>query len=326
MSQNLLHQKAKILQLKDKEYSSLLKQIHKPPQQLFYKGNLEILEKPCMAVVGTRKNSDYGEYLVKKIIKELAAFDICIVSGLARGIDTLAHHSALENNLSTIAVLGSGIDYIYPRENYQLAVNILKTDNLIISEFPDLTEPVKTNFPRRNRIISGLSLGILVIEAPEKSGALITSTCAADQNREVFTIPGDIDRPNSTGTLKLLQNGAHPISSGREIIEILQAQPSMFPISNKDPAQQDLFQQAPPNKEPSQQEAQEPPKNLPKITYNLTELQQKILEAIPKNRPQTFEKILQKSSLPITQLLIELSFLEINKAIINQNNSFKRLI
>src|SRR3989338_2643499 len=168
------------LHISDKRYPALLKQIFSPPAVLFCKGNLELLSSPCISIVGTRRSSDYGEFMTRKIINELSATSLTIVSGLAKGIDTIAHDAAMKNNMPTIAVLGSGMHNIYPQQNKGLAEQI-KGKGLIITEYEDEETPQKCNFPKRNRIISGLSIATLVIEAPEKSGALITAKLALEQ-------------------------------------------------------------------------------------------------------------------------------------------------
>lgn len=281
----------KILQFTDQNYPYLLKQIHKPPQKLYYKGNLDLLKKTCIAVVGTRKNSDYGEEMTRKIIDELSDLDICIVSGLAVGIDTVAHQAALEYGLSTIAILGSGIENIYPLENFELAETIAKK-GLIMSEYEGQLAPLKGNFPQRNRIVSGISVATIIIEAPERSGALITAKLALEQNREIFTIPGDIDRQNSIGPLRLLQNSeAYPISSGRDIIEILHKQPHLFETA--------LFLKLSPD-------------------------QQKLFELIPEKRGLNIEQLCQKSNLPINELLANLSILEIKNLILTKDGKYCR--
>jgi DNA processing protein len=222
--------------------------------------------------------------------------DIAIVSGLAKGIDTIAHEAALENDLPTIAVLGSGINNIYPKCNANLADKI-EEKGLILSEYEGETEPLDFQFPQRNRIISGLSIAIIVIEAPTKSGALITAKLALEQNREIFTIPGDIDRETSIGPLHLIQYcGAYPISSGKEIIEILKKQPHLFekPKSQKWPVQT---------------------VKPPTIKFNLAQSESKILKNLSKNRPQTLEQIQKKTSFSPEKILASLSILEIQNLI-----------
>lgn len=292
----------KTLQKWDKEYPKLLKEIPDPPEKLYYQGDLKVLEKPCLAVVGTRKNTDYGEDMTRQIIRELSVLDIAIVSGLAKGIDTIAHQAALENDLPTIAVLGSGMDNIYPATNQKLATEIIK-NGLIFSEYENGTPPLKENFPQRNRIISGLSIATIVIEAPEKSGALITGRFAIEQNREIFILPGDVDRENSVGIIKFLQkNGGYPITSGQDIIEVLKDQPHLFKLDN----QTQLKQQA------------------TKEIFNLTQEQQLLLSYIKDRHPITIEKLEEKTRLPIQEILTALSILEIYGLIIINGGKYRR--
>lgn len=292
----------KMLQKWDKQYPKLLKEIPDPPEKLYYHGDLKILEKPCLAVVGTRKNTDYGEDITKQIIRELSVLDIAIVSGLAKGIDTIAHRAALENDLPTIAVLGSGMDNIYPATNQKLATEIIK-NGLIFSEYENGTPPLQQNFPKRNRIISGLSIATIVIEAPEKSGALITGRFAIEQNREIFILPGDVDRENSVGIIKFLQrNGGYPITSGQDIIEILKDQPHLFKLDN----------------------AAKPEQKTTKNIFNLTKEQQLLFSYIKDRHPITIEKLEEKTKLQIQEILTALSILEIYGLIIINGGKYRR--
>lgn len=199
-------------------FPTLLKQTPDPPKYLFTKGKIKP-EEFRLGVVGTRKYSDYGKQVTYNIVRELAKAGITIVSGLAYGIDSFAHKSTLEANGRTIAVLGSGIDkaHIYPKEHKQLASKIIQQNGAVISEYSPGTEPDRYTFPKRNRIISGISHGVLVIEAPESSGALITADTALDQNREVFTIPHNITSENGIGPNKLIKEGATPVTSPEDI-------------------------------------------------------------------------------------------------------------
>lgn len=210
-------------------YPKLLSEIEDRPETLNFRGKIEALEKPCISIVGTRRPSAYGLYCCKKIIEEIAGIsDVCIVSGLALGIDSCAHEIAIKNGLHTIAVLGSGIDNIYPKNNIPLSERIVSQGG-ILSEYPNDEGVRKYYFPQRNRIISGLSHATIAIEAPEKSGTLITMKIALNQNRLCLCVPGDIDRENSIGVLKLIQNGeAYPVSSGREVISYLRENNFLF--------------------------------------------------------------------------------------------------
>jgi len=208
----------------DPDYPALLKEICAAPYLLYYRGNLEALagkEKNRLAIVGSRKHSAYAEKILINFLPTLLANSLEIVSGLALGVDSLAHQITLNNGGRTIAVLGSGLDKasIYPRINYRLSQKIIKNSGLLISEFPPRTPALKQNFPQRNRIISGLSRATLVIEAKERSGALITARYALEQNREVLTIPGNIFSEFSAGPNKLVQMGAKPIVLPEDILE-----------------------------------------------------------------------------------------------------------
>jgi DNA processing protein len=213
-----------IITVKDEQYPKLLKEIFNPPALLYAKGNLDNLNNQFnLAVVGTRKVSNYGKQITPELVKPLAKNGFTITSGLALGVDALAHQSAVEAHGKTIAVLGSGLDNqnIYPSCNRYLAKSILDNNGTIISEFPIGMLPLKHNFPTRNRIIAGLSLGTLVIEAAETSGALITAYLALEQNREVFAVPGSLFNKNSMGTHKLIQKGAKLVTSYQDILDEL---------------------------------------------------------------------------------------------------------
>jgi DNA processing protein len=213
----------KIILLKDNDYPPLLSEIYEPPLMLYYKGDIKEVNPFTIAMVGTRKFSAYGKMAAERITKDLVLRNCTIVSGLALGIDTISHHTALNSGGRTVGVLGTGVDRksIYPSSNCYLADRIIDSGGMIISEFPLKTLPLKYNFPRRNRIISGLSLGTLVVEAGERSGALITANFALEQNREVFAIPGNIFSPVSKGPNKLIRAGAKPVLDVSDIMESL---------------------------------------------------------------------------------------------------------
>ncbi len=208
--------------LQNKNYPAILKEIPDPPKELYIKGEITAQDNLAIAIVGTRKYSQYGKQVTFDISGKLAKLGITIISGLAKGIDTFAHQAALENNGRTIAVLGSGLDKksFYPSCNYHLGEKISQCGALI-SEYPPGTRGTQFTFPQRNRIISGMSLGVVVIEAPEKSGALITATLALEQNREVFAIPGSIYEKNSRGTNNLIKMGAKIVTCIEDILEEL---------------------------------------------------------------------------------------------------------
>lgn len=198
------------------DYPDSLKQINSPPFVLYYYGNLQLVNQKCIGIVGMRKPSRYGIKMAQKFTNELSNENYVIVSGMALGIDAIAHQSAIEAQGQTIAVLGSGIDYCYPKSNLKL-YQTLKKDFLIVSEYPGNLIPRKENFPRRNRIISGLSESILVIEANRKSGTMITVGHALEQGKDIFAIPSRID--DAPGCNSLIQQGAKLILSVADIID-----------------------------------------------------------------------------------------------------------
>ena len=212
----------KYITLEDEKYPRLLKNIEDPPAVIYYKGNLfDCNLDKTLAVVGSRKASYHAKEALEKIISDLCNTDICIVSGLAAGIDTQAHISALNNNLKTIGVIASGLDYFYPTSNKHLYEKIENGNGAVISEYYPTFEPLKFRFPQRNRIVSGLSHGTLVAEASLKSGALITANLTLDQGRELMCIPGLISNPNTEGIYKLLKNGATLVTNGEDILNAL---------------------------------------------------------------------------------------------------------
>jgi DNA processing protein len=216
---DLLEQSAtSIITYFDSHYPALLKTIADPPAILYLRGTMP--EGPALAVVGARKASEPGRILTRKLCRELAEAGLTIISGLARGIDTAAHLGALAGEGRTVAVLGCGIDQIYPPENRKLAQEIADT-GAILTEYPPGVEPLAGHFPARNRLISGLALGVLVIEAAAGSGSLITVDFALEQGRDVFSIPGGPLSPTSVGTNQLLKDGAHLVTEAADILNIL---------------------------------------------------------------------------------------------------------
>lgn len=269
-------------------YPLLLKQIPYPPFGIYVKGKLtdSILN---LAVVGTRKPSDYGKIVVQKIIKELISYGIVIVSGLAYGIDTIAHKSALENNGKTIAVLASGLNKITPVINKKLSSKIIKNGALISEYHPDFPS-LKHNFAWRNRIISGLSIGTLVIEAKEKSGALITANFAFQQKRKVFAIPGSIFNENSVGCNNLIKKGAKLITIAEDIIEEIDKSLLKKKIE------------------------------IIKNQTNLTENEKLILNFLSKEKPISLDKILEITNLKANEAMVILTELELKGLIQETNN------
>jgi DNA processing protein len=222
----------------DEVFPQRLKKIFDPPALLFYKGNPECLNRPGLAIVGTRTPSGYGRMITEMFAKELTLQNLQIISGFARGVDTIAHKVTLKNGGSTIAVMGAGLDQIYPPENKSL-FNEIPGNGVIISEYPMGVKPDAGNFPKRNRIISGLSHGVLITEAGEKSGALITALYAVDQDREVFAVPGAITNPKSKGVNTLIKKGAVLVQNVQDILDEISAQlglsPNREPVVREDP-------------------------------------------------------------------------------------------
>ena len=210
----------RVLTRHDPDYPARLKEIYDYPPLLYIRGSLLPEDEWCLAVVGTRRISVYGRQVTEEIVADLARNKITIVSGLAKGTDTIAHRSALDAGGRTIAVFACGLDTVYPSENASLARSIIQ-QGALVSEYPLGTRPRADNFPRRNRIMSGISLGVLAIEAGETSGALITAHLALEQNREVFAIPGSILSPASRGTNRLIQEGAKLVRGYTDILEEL---------------------------------------------------------------------------------------------------------
>ena len=212
---------AQVLTWDSPDYPPLLRQIPAAPPLIFVRGRFEPVDQWAVAVVGTRRLSAYGRLVAHDLVSGLARNGITIVSGLARGIDAVAHRATLEANGRTVAIMACGIDRVYPPEHRDLAHQIVESGGAIVTEFPLGTEPISANFPARNRLISGLSLGVLVVEDGEKSGALITARFALEQDREVFAIPGTINSPVSVGSNRLIQQGAKLVTRVEDILEEL---------------------------------------------------------------------------------------------------------
>ncbi len=272
----------------DENYPVMLKNIDNPPAVLFYKGDLKSINfEKTLAVVGSRKTSKYAKEAVHRLLEGLANTDICIVSGLASGVDTAAHVAALDNNLKTIGVIASGFDYIYPAANKDLYKKIENGGGVIFTEYYPTFEPLKFRFPQRNRIVSGLSYGTLVAEASIKSGALITAHLTLDQGRELMCIPGLITNPNTEGIYKLLKNGAALITKSEDILEALG-----WEIKPAEQLKMDL--------------------------ENLDETETKILKAIEVEE-KGVDEIMAITKMDIDTLLINLTTMEL-KGIIEQVN------
>jgi len=221
--EDLLGEKIEIITIKSEAYPSQLKEIPTAPPVIYARGNTEILKNKSLAVVGSRKFTGYGERVTENLCRDLVRAGLTVVSGLALGIDGIAHRATLASEGITIAVLGTGIDdeTIYPREHFNLARDILESGGALLAEFPPKTPSLKQNFPARNRIMAGLTLGTLVVEAAEESGSLITAGLALEFGREVFAVPGDIFSPQSAGANGLIKRGAKLVASSADILEEL---------------------------------------------------------------------------------------------------------
>ncbi|MCS6875045.1 MAG: DNA-processing protein DprA [Pyrinomonadaceae bacterium] len=280
-----------VLTLDDGLYPALLREILDPPIVLYVKGNWkECLDMPCIAVVGSRRCSTYGENACSMLTRELAKRGICIASGLARGIDSAAHRAAIEVKGKTIAVLGTGIDEVYPRENKSLVEKILQNKGALISQFPLKTPPLKDNFPYRNRIISGLSLGVLVVEASERSGSLITAYHALEQNREVFAVPGNITSRNSFGTNYLIKTGAKLVQQWQDIVVELPEEIRLKLLSEKTQEKR--------------------PQQTSLMPADLTETERKVYELLLADEPTHFDTIVEIAQTNVADLSIALLALE----------------
>ena len=204
----------------DEAYPRLLKEIDQPPPVLYVRGSLIPEDDWSVAIVGTRRITAYGRQVAEEVATALAQNGVTVVSGLARGVDSIAHQSAISSGGRTLAVLGNGVDIIYPPENRNLAAQIME-HGALVSDYPLGTQPDGINFPPRNRIISGLSKAVIIVEAGSTSGALITATFAAEQGRDVFAVPGNINAPQSQGTNRLIRDGAQPLLNPQDVLEAL---------------------------------------------------------------------------------------------------------
>lgn len=276
----------KYLTFEDENYPKMLKEIHNPPSVLFIKGNLEDcnLER-TLAVVGSRRASCAAREVLNKILLEFEGTDLCVVSGLAAGIDTIAHKSALEAGLKTIGVIASGFDYCYPSANKQLYRDITDGNGAIVSEYWPTFEPLSFRFPQRNRIVSGLSYGTLIAEAAIKSGAMITANLTLEQNRELMCIPGAVSNPNTEGIYKLLKDGASIVTCADDILNTLE-----WTVSK--------------------------PKSVKTTNFELEPMEQKIFNAI-EIEPKSFDEILDLTGIEFGDLMSILTMLEL-KGIIKQ--------
>lgn len=283
----ILKRQLHFLTFEDEKYPYMLKNISDPPMVLYIKGDLDLcnLEK-TLAVVGSRRASTHSKDILTKILSELRNTDVCIVSGLASGIDTTAHTAALNNNLKTIGVIASGFDFVYPTANRELYKKIEAENGAIVSEYFPTFQPLQFRFPQRNRIVSGISYGTLVAEAAIKSGALITANLCLEQGRELMCIPGLVSNPNTEGIYKLLKQGATMVTCAADILNALN-----WEIK--------------------------PPEQLkfgPSALCEFSEDEKKVLHAI-EIEPKGFDKISSETGLDFNNLLVNLTNLELKGAI-----------
>ena len=282
------------------DYPSQLKEISDPPLCLFIKGNKALLKEPQIGVVGPRLASTYAEKVTSYFTKELLSFFV-ITSGLAKGVDTIAHQTCISAQTPTIAVVGTGLDIVYPLENSELA-NTIALGGCIVSEFPLKTPPAKSNFPQRNRIISGLSKGVLICEASQKSGALITAQFALEQNREVFAVPGDIFSPAISGVHRLINDGAKCVSTAQDIFD-------EFQFSKKRIKQPRLFDSLYVTKnQPDSVKKEENTTVKPPIDLKDNE---RVIYQLLSSEPKQIDELISQANQSIQTILPTLSLLEI---------------
>ncbi|HRD01525.1 MAG TPA: DNA-processing protein DprA [Candidatus Saccharicenans sp.] len=285
-----------LLSFKDSSYPELLREIVEPPLVLYAYGQTDLLNQAAVAIVGSRHPTSYGRLVADKLADELAACGLIVTSGLARGIDTLAHQGALRSG-KTLAVLGSGLDRIYPRENRLLAEKIA-AKGLVISEFPLDSEPLSFHFPLRNRVLSGLSLACLVVEAGAKSGALITARLALDQGREVMAVPGPVTSELSRGTNLLIKHGAKLVESAEDIV-------SELPFPWNEAALSRLASRK-------------------QVKPELNEQEKKVMEALPENSVIHIDELSDKIQISVGELLTVLLSLEMKETVIQEPGKFFR--
>jgi len=289
-----------ILILDDGVYPPLLREIYDPPITLYVKGAWsESLEQPCVAIVGSRRCSTYGQNAASMLARDLARRGVTIVSGFARGIDAAAHRGAIEGGGRTVAVIGTGLDQVFPRDHRKLADEVLNSGGALVSQFPLMTPPVSENFPYRNRIISGLSLGVIVVEAAENSGSLITARLAIEQNREVFAVPGNITSRNSFGTNYLIKGaGAKLIQQWQDVAAELPPQiaakllPPPLGHGGEKKKEKSLADQ------------------LTFVPQGLTGFEQSVFKLLSADNPAHIDKLVNQSRLAIPDLTAALLTLE----------------
>jgi DNA processing protein len=284
----------KVITCQDPLYSNYLREIYDPPLVLFVKGDPKCLNEPSVAIVGSRHATPYGINAAERLARDLGLHGLTVCSGLARGIDSAAHRGALQAKGKTLAVLGSGVDRIYPRENTKLARQI-EQSGCVISEFPPGTSPSPQNFPVRNRIISGLSLGTCLVEAAEFSGSLITARLALEQNREVFAVPGNITSKTSFGPNLWIKQGAKLVQNWQDIVEELPTAIKQQILSRPTDAGEDL--------------------QLALLETVLTGPEKFVLELLRVDEATHIDRLLEQSRMTSSELLSILSELEMKEII-----------
>ncbi|MFA6562587.1 MAG: DNA-processing protein DprA [Verrucomicrobiia bacterium] len=279
---------ARVLTLDDPDYPANLREIYDPPLALYVKGTLEPRDKHAIAIVGSRQTTYYGLESARKLAYQLAYAGMTIVSGLARGIDSAAHQGALAANGRTLAVLGTGLDIVYPPENGALYEKIASGGGAIMTQFPFGVRPDTQHFPLRNRIVSGLSLGIIVVEAGVPSGALITANMALDQGRQVFAVPGKIDSPQSKGCHRLIKSGAKLVEDAEDVLSEFE---DLFPKSSRPDA---------------------PPADAP--TLELSQAEQKVFDAMGDDETD-LDHVIRQSGLTSAEVFATLLRLEMRRLV-----------
>lgn len=293
----------KLLPISDQQYPELLKQIHDPPPLLYVKGDVNLLSAPQLAMVGSRRASKQGEENAFRFARELAANGFSITSGLAAGIDAASHRGALAVDGHTLAVLGTGLDVVYPSSNHALFEQVFSS-GVAISEFPLGAGPRRSSFPKRNRVISGLSLGVLVVEAALRSGSLISARCAMEQGREVFAVPGSIHNTGTKGCHALIKQGAKLVETTSDIMEELEGWRQIPLIS--DPV------------------SVEPVPSNPQELHSITDDERRLLELMGFD-PSAIDLLQQRSGWALPQLTSTLITLEMKGLIENIAGCYSRL-
>lgn len=283
-----------LLTFEDSHYPPLLKQIPDYPLSLFYKGNIDLLDNECnLAVVGSRNASNEACIALNNIISGFRNSNLTIVSGLAYGIDAQAHKSAIENNIKTVAIIGCGLDTIYPNQNKNIFYDIVEKSGVVMSEYPLKVKPMPANFPQRNRIVAGMSKGTLVAEAKLKSGAMISANLTLDYNRELMCIPGNILNPNTTGIYHLIKNGASITTNAQDILNALDWE--------------------------TQLEEERP------CVDELNDMQKQIFDILSLEA-KTFDDIMQKTDIDVSLVMVILTELELQGLIKQSNNKYYKCV